>query len=106
MSGDLRFSVSVDEVSPDEPTVQKKPAAEGWDVVGGRVQTLPGDDIQVEHAAPEPENGIEVEIERAPRSRGGEADGGIDELQARYERENARADYAEQTQAAYDAAII
>jgi hypothetical protein len=83
MSGDLRFSVSVDEVTSDEPEVQKEPAGVSWDFVGGR-PAQPS--IEVAYAAEEPEPGIEVEIDRPRRSREA-SDGGDDEIeQLRRER--------------------
>ena len=63
MSGDLRFSVSLDDLPEAED--DKKPAG-AWDIVGGRASVLPGE--EVEHAAPEAEPEIQIEYERPGRS--------------------------------------
>ena len=72
-SGDLRFSVSLDDLPEVED--EKKPAA-GWDHVGGRLSVLPGE-IEVEHAAPEAEPNIEIVHVRD----GGRGNHEIEELQ-------------------------
>jgi hypothetical protein len=78
MSGDLRYSVSLEDLPETE---EQKPT--GWDVVGGRIQTLPGEnEIEVGYE-PEPEAaGVEIEIESPRRGRGVEIDSDVaDELQ-------------------------
>jgi hypothetical protein len=68
MSGDLRFSVSVDDLPEVE---EQKPAGVSWDVVGGRpAQPL----IEVAYAEPDEPAGVEVEIESPRRGREVEID--------------------------------
>ena len=91
-SGDLRFSVSLDDLPEVED--EKKPAA-GWDHVGGRLSVLPGE-IEVEHAAPEAEPNIEIVHVRD----GGRGNHEIEELQQKYEAEKAQRERAEQVASA------
>jgi hypothetical protein len=101
---DLTFTTVCE--SDDGEELKKKQGA--WDFVGGRPSVLPGD-IEVEHAAPEAEpGGVEIEIvrENPHRGRDVESDQAIEHLQAQYQEAKARAEAAEQTKAAYDAAII
>jgi hypothetical protein len=97
MSGDLRFSVSLDDLPEAE---EKKP--QGWDVVGGRVQTVLGENEIEVARAPEPEiGGVEIEIVREDprRNRDSGDDVARAQLEERYERLQ-----AEKTQ--YEAAAI
>jgi hypothetical protein len=102
MSGDLRFSVSLDDLPEVEH--EKKPAG-AWDYVGGRANIFSGG-IEVEHAAPEAEAVPEIEVvyEDPRRNREVEDASPPDEWQAKWAVE--RMAREEAVQAAYQRDLV